>query len=169
MYPATDLIGQLITSNFNPYRLVALLLAGGLVYQYEIPTWFNRLSEVCLPKKVAGLPVLRHLTENRDEQLGLNGLARTIGAVFYFNPFWIARHMLFIKLATTSWSELMPTMVLFWAIILATKMFILNLPIAVMGNFIIQDKLPLHLRYAGSIILSTIFSITYALAYAWAK
>ncbi len=165
LYPISDLIGQLIANQFNFSRVLVLALVGGLVYQREIPSWFRQLSDLQINPNLLGFRFLHHFIEKDKFLARLNGLGRTVGSICYFNPLWIARHMVFISLATTSWKELVPGAVLFSAIGAGTATFLVNLPLALFGNYLIQDKLPLRLRYFGSIILSATMSIIYAIVH----
>ena len=45
MYPAGDLLGQLIMGQFSLNRLIVLMLAGGLIYKWEIPRWFSYIEK----------------------------------------------------------------------------------------------------------------------------
>lgn len=146
LYPLADLLVQLSMHEFNAMRLVTIALAGGLVYRREIPTWFSQLD---LAK--------------------LSGVGRTIGSLIYFNPLWIARHMLFIKIATSSWAEITSGALVLIALLLGIKSFLLNLPLSLAGNYIIQTKLPVDVRYLGSIVLSGLLAVIYALMASFCK
>ncbi len=151
LYPIGDLIGQLLLGKFEPERILVMTLVGGLLYRFEIPAWFKKLDSF----EIAGEK--------------LNWIGRTVGAMLYFNPLWIARHVFFIYLATHQF-QLGPDMRSFGAVILdclsvGIKSFITNLPISVLGNLIIQTKLPVQYRFAGSATLSAIFAVSYAIEY----
>lgn len=141
-----DLLVQLSMHEFNAMRLVTVALAGGLVYRREIPTWFLQL-----------------------DLANLSGVGRTIGSLVYFNPLWIARHMLFIKIATSSWAEITSGALVFVALLIGIKSFLLNLPLSFAGNYIIQTKLPVDIRYLGSIVLSGLLAIIYAMMASFCK
>lgn len=140
LYPLADLFVQLIMHEFNILRLLTVALAGGLVYRREIPTWFLQL-----------------------DLARLSGVGRTIGSLIYFNPLWIARHILFLKIATSSWTEIASGALVLAAVLLGVKSFLLNLPITFLGNYIIQTKLPADVRYLGSIVLSGLLAVIYAM------
>lgn len=141
-----DLLVQLSMHEFNAMRLVTVALAGGLVYRREIPTWFLQL-----------------------DLANLSGIGRAIGSLIYFNPLWIARHMLFIKIATSSWAEITSGALVFIALALGIKSFLLNLPLSFAGNYIIQTKLPVDVRYLGSIVLSGLLAVIYAIMASFCK
>ncbi|MBP9094219.1 hypothetical protein KBI23_24600 [bacterium] len=151
LYPLGDLVGQVLLGKFEPERILVMTLVGGLLYRFEIPAWFRMLDSIC----IAGRP--------------LTWIGRTIGAMLYFNPLWIARHVFFIYLAThhfqlgTDFSGALA--VILNCLVVGLKSFITNLPISVVGNLIIQTKLPVQYRFAGSATLSAIFAVSYAIEY----
>lgn len=167
LYPAGDLVAQLIIGELNLYRLLALSLVGGVIYQFEVPIWFRWLdrcsfSQAQMAKYALGL---HWLTAPADDQFRLNWFGRTLGAMAYFSPIWIVRHMLFLKLATTPWNQIdwLLTLQSLWTA--SCMSFIVNMPFSLLGNYIIQARLPLKYRFLGSIIMTGLFSIAYALAY----
>lgn len=167
LYPAGDLIAQLILGEVNWARLLALSATGGILYQFEVPRWFRWLDQRTVSQtQLQRLPALTFLVRRTDDdRYVLNWRGRTLGAMSYFSPLWITRHMLVLKLATTPWSE-----IVFWPTlgvlgIAACKSFLINLPFSLLGNYIIQVRLPLQYRFLGSIIMTGLFSIAFALAF----
>lgn len=165
LYPLGDLIGQLLLGKFNLHRLLAMVLMGGLIYSHEIPFWFKWLDGIkCKRSQSSSAKLL--LRESEDGELSLNWLGRTLGAVLYFNPLWIARHVALINLATNDFHLTLPLEVaLIEFLKIGVKSFVFNLPISMTGNFIIQQKLPLKYRFAGSATLSGILSVAYGVEY----
>jgi hypothetical protein len=166
LFPLGDLCAQLITQEFNPYRLLALSLAGGLIYQYETTAWFELLENKCFsPQELWVFPFLKPAVRETTESIyQLNGVGKTMGAILYFNPIWIARHMLFITLGTTPCSSLNGAIVLS-SLLSGSKSFLVNLPLSLLANYILQEKIPYRYRYLGSIVLTGLFAIAYALHY----
>ncbi|MCD4709108.1 MAG: hypothetical protein K8S62_15405 [Candidatus Sabulitectum sp.] len=135
IYPLGDTIAALLTREFSIERLLGMMVAGGLVYSLEIPAWFAYIND------------------------RYNGMQRTLMAMLYFNPLWIARHLLFIFLLTGQ------TSAVHWSILtIALKSFAVNLPLAFAANYIIQNKLPLHWRFFSSAVFSSLMAIYYALS-----
>lgn len=167
LYPAGDLVAQLIVGELNGYRLLILSLVGGTIYQFEVPLWFRWLDQRTVSERqIAKVPVLTWLTQSDSEwHHRLNWFGRTLGAMLYFSPVWIVRHMLFLKLATVPWNEIIwvATIQTLWKA--SCMSFIVNMPFSLLGNYIIQARLPLKYRFLGSIIMTGLFSIAYALAY----
>lgn len=135
IYPLGDTIAALLMHEFSIQRLLGMMVVGGLIYSLEIPAWFTYIN-------------------NR-----FDGMQRTLMAMLYFNPLWIARHLLFIFLFTGQIS------VVHWSILtIALKSFAINLPLAFAANYIIQNKLPLRWRFFSSAVFSSLMAIYYALS-----
>src|ERR1035437_3812486 len=83
IYAIGDTIASLLLGQFNVYRLLGMILIGSTVYAFEIPNYFNWIAKIT--NQYTGLKLSFYKT----------GLA-----ILYFNPLWIARHYLFIELAT---------------------------------------------------------------------
>ena len=142
VYPAGDAVAQSILGDINPYRSLALLIAAALFYSIEIPKWFGMLEKYCP-----------------------NRFGKTVGAVLYFNPLWIARHMLVIKFGESYFNHSILLKEIPLCLMLGLKSFLANIPISIIGNYIVQVKVPFQYRFLGSVILTGIFAIVYAFAY----
>ena len=162
VYPAGDLVAQLITGHVEPLRIVVMALAGGLIYRYEVPWWFRKLDQHELSEARG---IRRFFVRDAENDRHLNWLGRTVGAILYFNPLWIARHMLFIRLGSDPSSLQHFGSALTEALVLGTKSFFVNLPISFIGNYLIQVRIPLRWRFLASSIFSAILAAAYALAY----
>ena len=162
IYPIGDLVAQLITGHVQWSRVAVMALAGGLVYRYEVPWWFRKLDGFEFADADAGWK--RALMRDPLSDRHLNWLGRTLGAILYFNPLWIMRHMLFIRLASNPASLLTAQG---WGdvALVGAKSFLLNLPISFAGNYVIQMRMPLRWRFLASSIMSAILACGYALMY----
>ena len=80
-------------------------------------------------------------------------------AMLFFNPFWIARHLIFIKLFSFQAKAISFQVleVAFWS-------FLANIVISFIGNFVIQNKIAFKWRFMASAILSSLMAIYYALS-----
>ncbi|WP_431133862.1 hypothetical protein [Psychroserpens mesophilus] len=119
-----------------------MILIGATFYAFEIPNYFDWIV-----KKTKHLKGLR------------STLTKTGLAIIYFNPLWIARHLIFIKLFSgdieaIGWNVMH---IAFWS-------FVVNIPISFVANFIIQNRFKLKWRFVGSAIFSAIMAIYYALS-----
>jgi len=119
-----------------------MMVVGATIYAFEIPNYFDWIVK-------------------KTEQLkGIKAtLSKTGLAIAYFNPLWIARHLLFIKLFSgqleaIGWNLLI---IAFWS-------FLANILISFLANFIIQNKIHLKWRFLASAIFSALMAIYYALS-----
>ena len=117
-----------------------MIVVGALVYSFEIPNYFAWIDK---------------------KTQSFNGMKKTLAktglAIAYFNPLWIFRHLLFIKLFMgqsdqINWSLLA---VAFWS-------FLVNIPISFVANYVIQNKIHLNWRFVASAIFSGLMAIYYA-------
>lgn len=166
VYPLGDLVGQLIVGEVNFLRAGILMLAGGLIYRLEIPAWFKLIDSVS-PRRhtIENHAFLTLVTRTDQDAVKLNWLGRTVGAMAYFNPVWIARHMMFIMLATTSFAKVSLATFFLAALSTGSISFLTNLPLSFLGNYLIQVHLPLRYRFLGSALFTTLLTIKYAIEY----
>lgn len=133
IYPLGDTTAALLLHEFSVQRVLGMMVVGGLIYSLEIPAWFAYINK------------------------RYDGTQRTLMAMLYFNPLWIARHFLFIALFTDEISMVN------WSILtIAAKSFAINIPIAFGANYLIQNKVPLQWRFFSSAVFSALMSIYYA-------
>jgi len=119
-----------------------MILIGATLYAFEIPNYFNWIV-----KKTTKLSGVR-LT-----------LTKTVLAIAFFNPLWIARHLFFIKLFSGNLNGINMNLleIAFWS-------FLVNIPISFITNYIIQNKIYLNWRFLASAIFSALMAIYYALS-----
>jgi hypothetical protein len=142
IYSLGDVVAALLLGEFSWSRLLGMMFIGATVYAFEIPNYFRWID-----KRTAGLTGIR------------STLSKTMLAMLYFNPLWIARHILFIKLFSG----------LFWDIgchilLIAFWSFLANILISFAGNYVIQNKIHLKWRFLASAIFSALMAIYYALS-----
>lgn len=118
------------------------MIVGATVYAIEIPNYFKWID-----KKTSKL---------RGVQLTLT---KTTLAIAYFNPLWIYRHLLFIKLFSGSFDEIQVGL-----IEVALLSFLVNIPISFVANYLIQNKITLQWRFIASATFSALMAIYYALS-----
>jgi hypothetical protein len=119
-----------------------MILIGATFYAFEIPNYFDWI--------VKKTQHLRGLTAT---------LAKTVLAVLYFNPLWIARHLLFIKLFSGQFEGIG-----FNLMQIALWSFLVNIPISFIANYVIQNRIKLKWRFLGSATFSALMAIYYALS-----
>lgn len=145
IYAAGDTVAAFILGQFSIWRLLGMMLVGGTLYALEIPNYFRWIDKQISP--AAGV-------KSSLQKAGL--------AMLYFNPLWIARHLLFIKVFSGEW------LTISWSLLAtATWSFVLNIPLSLLANYLIQNRVPLKWRFTGSAVFSGLMAIYYALSAVW--
>lgn len=142
IYSAGDTVAALLLNEFSIYRLLGMMLVGATVYAFEIPNYFDWIVRKT-----------EHLTGIKAT------LTKTGLAILYFNPLWIARHLLFIKLFSGQFQD-----VNFGLLKIAFWSFLANILISFVANYIIQNRFKMKWRFLGSAIFSALMAIYYALS-----
>jgi len=142
IYSAGDTIACLISNSFSLNRLLGMIFIGGVVYALEIPNYFSWINRTIDESKKAA-----------------DQIKRTLLAMAYFNPLWIARHLLFINLFTGHWENM--TFNLLRAGLLS---FAFNIPVSLTANWIIQNYIGIKYRFIASATFSAIMAIYYSLS-----
>lgn len=145
IYTSGDTIASFLTDEFSWIRMLGILLVGCTVYAFEIPNYFKWIDS-----KVG-------------KDSGFKGSMKRTGlAILYFNPIWIARHILFIKLFSEQFEAIN------WSLLeIGLISFAVNIPISVIANYLIQNKIKLDWRFLASAIFSALMAIYYALSAIW--
>ncbi|UKN00102.1 hypothetical protein K6119_10190 [Paracrocinitomix mangrovi] len=145
IYALGDTIAALISQDFEWIRFVGILVIGATIYALEIPNYFKWID-----KKVAS-----------DGSIS-SSFKRAGLAMLYFNPLWIARHILFIQLLTGKYDQIG------WGILIAGSLsFVFNIPLSLAANYLIQNKVSLKNRFLASAIFSGLMAIYYSLSAIW--
>lgn len=142
IYSTGDLIAALLLSEFSITRLLGMILIGATLYAFEIPNyfaWIERKTSLLIGFKKT--------------------LVKTGLAILYFNPLWIARHLLFIKLFSGTFDQIDMNLLK-----VASLSFIVNIPISFIANYLIQNKVHLDWRFLASAIFSALMAIYYAMS-----
>jgi len=147
IYGAGDGLAAWIRGDFTWLRLVGMAVIGGGVYGVEIPLYFRWIDRIVPPEPTQGIK---------------SSLQRTGLALLYFNPLWIARHLLFIECLAGRWQGVDSR--LLWIGILS---FAANIPIALLANYLIQNRVPALWRFVASALFSSAMAVYYALSEAW--
>ncbi len=142
IYATGDTIASILLNEFLWSRLLGMVLIGATFYAFEIPNYFKWIDEKT--KKSVGIK---------------QTLSKTILAITYFNPLWIARHLFFIKLFSMNFENIQLDI-----FTIALWSFIINIPISFIANYIIQNKIKLNWRFLASAVFSAIMAIYYAMS-----
>lgn len=142
IYSAGDSVAAFLLDEFSVYRLLGMMLIGATFYAFEIPNYFD------------------WIVRKSEHLRGIKAtLAKTGLAMLYFNPLWIARHLLFINLFSGQFEDIG------WNLLeIAVLSFLANILISFMANYIIQNRFKMKWRFLGSAIFSAIMAIYYALS-----
>jgi hypothetical protein len=145
IYSTGDTIASLLLHSFSFERMLGIMIIGGTLYALEIPNYF-------------------HWIHKRTEALNHFPAAvqRTIYALLYFNPVWIARHLAFVQIFSGQ------TFQLSWSLVwIGYHSFAMNIPVTVVINYLIQNKVSLHRRFLVSSVFSGVMAIYYAMSQVW--
>ncbi len=142
-YGLGDTVAALLLGQFSWLRLLGIVFVGATLYAWEVPVAFRWIARV-----VHGKPY--------------RAVRSVLLAMVYFNPLWIARHLLIINALSGLWSAIG------WGLLLtAWKSFVGNLPIPLAANYVIQNRIPLKHRFLVSSCFSALMVVYYALSAKW--
>ncbi|WP_205961018.1 hypothetical protein [Psychroserpens sp. NJDZ02] len=121
--------------------MLGIAFIGATFYAFEIPNYFDWIV-----KKTKDLKGARAV------------ISKTGLAIAYFNPLWVVRHLLFIKLVSWQFNSIGFNLIeiAFWS-------FLVNIPVSFLANYLIQNRFKLKWRFLASAIYSAIMAIYYAL------
>lgn len=146
VYGSGDGLAAWLRGDFSFSRLSGMALVGCGVYGLEIPAYFRWIDRV-VPARLGGLKAT---------------LQRTALALLYFNPLWIARHLLFIECFAGRWQAVDER--LLW---IGGLSFAANIPVSFAANYLIQNQVPTSWRFVASAVFSSAMAMYYALSEAW--
>jgi hypothetical protein len=146
IYAAGDTIATLILGDFSPARTLGMMLVGATVYAFEIPLCFHYIDAFTA----------------RMERGPRYAFSRTMLAFLYFNPLWVARHLFFIALFSGNFANINSGL-----LSVALTSWLVNIPISLVGNAVIQLKIPARRRFAASAVFSGMMAIYFALSGVW--
>ncbi len=149
IYSIGDTIAAVILDQFLWLRLLGICVIGACLYAVEIPNYFRWIDQ--------------HPSSNAVNLATFKkSCRRTVLALLYFNPIWIARHLFFINFFSQNWANLN------WALcIIGLKSFFVNIPLSITANYLIQNKIHYNYRFISSAIFSSLMAIYYALSGVW--
>jgi hypothetical protein len=145
IYAAGDTAAALLQHIFSWSRLLGIALVAGTIYSWEVPAYFRWIDRR-VPHRPGWTAKLR----------------RASLALAYFNPLWIARHFVFIRLCSGQFDQIT------WDLLpMAARSFLFNAPVSLLVNYYIQNKLPAERRFLGSALFSGVMAVYYALSANW--
>ena len=140
VYATGDSLAALVLDQFDWLRMLGMLALGSTLYAIEIPAYF-------------------YWIERRYGNAGFTASAiKALLAQAFFNPLWIARHLVFIKVFSGCWREID------WRLlVIATNSFVHMLPIGLLMNYLIQNRVALNWRFFASALYSALTTLYFAL------
>ncbi|MBX7042378.1 MAG: hypothetical protein K1X85_05700 [Ignavibacteria bacterium] len=145
IYMTGDTIAALITGDVGIVRSAGMFAIGSTLYAFEIRNYFRWIE-----KKVNELPGVKRK------------IMKTMMALTYFNPLWIARHLCFIYILSGQWA-----LISAGVLKTAALSFMFNIPVSVTANYIIQNRIPLTYRFWASAVFSGLMAIYYSMSGKW--
>ena len=137
-----DGTASIITGQFSWIRLIGIFVIGATIYALEIPNFFSWLEKFTA-KRYSGAK---------------RKLIKTFAVVLFFNPLWIFRHYIFINIFMGDFATINLALLK-----VATISYLYNIPISIVGNYIIQNKISLKWRFIASSVFSALMALYYAL------
>ncbi|WP_426490548.1 hypothetical protein [Hymenobacter sp. 102] len=147
IYAAGDTAAAILLHQFSWTRLLGMALVGGILYSWEVPAFFRWID--------------RQVPERRNAGLGRQWLRAALSQV-YFNPLWIVRHYVFLHLFSGQFQQISLDLVP-----VAARSFLLNVPVALVVNYYIQNKVSADWRFIASALFSGFMAVYYALSSTW--
>ncbi len=145
VYCIGDTIAALITNDLSLHRSLGMALIGATFYAFEIPNYLLWLHG--REFKIRFIPAK---------------LIKPFLFQLYFNPFWVARHILFINLISFT-----PENISWNLISVGFISFIFQLPVSLPCNYIIVEVIPYRWRFFASAILSALMAVYFAMSETW--
>ena len=142
IYTVGDTIAAIVIGEFAWSRVIGMMIIGGTLYALEIPNYFRWID--------------RKAEKDKSTK---SGLYRTLLAMAYFNPLWIARHLCLIKIISLQFGDI------HWGLIeVGLWSFLVNIPVTFAANYFIQNKLLYQWRFVGSAVFSALMAVYYAVS-----
>jgi hypothetical protein len=145
IYGGGDTLAVLLLGTFSPWRVLGVTLVGTLVYAPEIRRYFGWLAR-CFAGR-----------DGRGERW-----RRAVLAWLWFNPLWIARHGLVIRLCSGRYDEIGIGL-----LTMGLSSFCLGAPVALLANYAIQHRIAEPWRVTASASYSALMAIYYAASEVW--
>ncbi len=141
IYSIGDSIAALIINDFSIGRLLGILFLGGFIYSIEIPFTLQWLNKKFVKDDIK-IKILK-----------------SILFTLYFNPLWIARHLLILNLFKGSYDQIT------WQLLgIGFSSFIYSFLFTLPANYIIINLIPQKYKFPITALFSSSMAIYYALS-----
>lgn len=145
IYVSGDALAAIVQNQFDAFRSLVMFLIGSTLYAFEITNYFKWIESR-----------FGHQHGFRYKWL------KASYALLYFNPLWISRHMFFIIISSRQWDKLN-----FQILSSASTAFFINIPVSIIANYVIQNRIEPKFRFWASAIFSGIMAIYYSMGMVW--
>lgn len=142
----SDVISSMFNGDFLIYRSLGIALIGATLYAIEIPNFYHWLEG---------------FTNSNFSGFTAKAL-KAVGVTLFFNPLWIYRHFIFMKIFSLEFNGMGYDLV-----VAASKSFLASIMVALIGNYIVQNKINLKWRFVASSVLSVLLVVFYAISKKW--
>lgn len=140
-----DTAAALISDEASLVRSIGMFFIGSTLYATEIRAYFSWIE-----KRVNTMSGFRKT------------ISKTLMAIIYFNPLWIARHLCFVYLLSGR-----ADLITFHIAGVALIAFAVNIPVSIIGNYLIQNKIHLEYRFWSSAAFSGLMAVYYSMSSVW--
>ncbi|HRO72664.1 MAG TPA: hypothetical protein PK611_03245 [Saprospiraceae bacterium] len=145
IYMTGDMIASFINGEPDLWRSIGVFIVGSTIYAYEIKSYF-----IWIDKKV-------HVLSATNRKW-----VKTFLALLYFNPLWIARHLCIVYLVSGKGDQISSSLMHS-----ALISFLINIPVSIIANYIIQNKTPLEYRFWAIALFSGLMAVYYSMSSVW--
>lgn len=142
-----DSIASILSHDFSIFRAVCVFILGAVLYAFEIQLFFNWID--------------KFIKRFKKQKVKKRLIKATI-VLLYFNPLWIARHLCLLMIFSGKFSQIN-----FSLLKIGLFSFLINIPISVLANYYIQNKILLKDRFVASAIFSGLMAIYYSMSSQW--
>lgn len=142
-----DTIASVMVDQFSIIRALSVFIIGASLYAFEIQLFFKWVDKFT-----------KRFKKNKRKKR----IVKSIIVLLYFNPLWITRHLCLLYIVSGKASTI--NVYLFKIGLIS---FLVNIPISVIANYYIQNKIVLKYRFIASALFSGLMAIYYSMSSQW--
>ncbi len=142
-----DTIAALLDNNFTVVRALCVFIIGAFLYAIEIQLFFKWIDQF----------IKRYKKQKTKKKI-----LKAAIVLLYFNPLWIARHLCLLLIFSGNFRQINCNILK-----ISLFSFLINIPISILVNYYIQNKILLKDRFIASAIFSGLMAIYYSMSNQW--
>lgn len=142
-----DSIAAFLSNDFSIIRALLVFIIGASLYAFEIQLFFKWVDKF----------IKRFKKKKKQKKI-----VKSVIVLLFFNPLWISRHLCFLYIFSGKFSEINVNILKIGLI-----SFLVNIPISIIANYYIQNKIVLKNRFIVSAIFSGLMAIYYSMSSQW--